>query len=34
MQSGTPQDMQLVEDHRHRERRIDHEREVGISLLN
>jgi len=33
MQSGPPQDMQFVEDHRHRERRIDREREVSISLL-
>ena len=33
---STPQDMdmQFVEDHRHRERRIDREREVGISLLS
>jgi hypothetical protein len=30
MQSGPPQDMQLVEDHRHRGRRIDRDREVGM----
>ena len=34
MQPGPPQDMQFVEDHRHRERRIDREREVGLSLLS
>lgn len=30
MQSGPPQDMQFVEDHRHRGRRIDRDREVGV----
>ena len=34
MQSGAPQDMHLVEDHRRREHRIDREREVGILLLS
>ena len=34
MQPGPPQDMQFVEDHRHRERRIDREREVGLTLLS
>jgi hypothetical protein len=29
MQSGPPQDMQLVEDHRHRGRRIERDREVS-----
>jgi hypothetical protein len=32
MQSGPPPDVQFVEDHRHRERRIDREREVNTSL--
>ena len=34
MQPGPPQDMQFVEDHRHRERHIDREREVSLSLLS
>jgi len=34
MQSGPPLDTQFIEDRRHRERRIDHEREVGMSLFS
>ena len=32
-QTGAPQDMQLAEDHRHRGRRIDRDREVRISSV-